>query len=261
MIRRVNFTNRKRLDKSCASIRMFVFGDSAPTEFQAELNFDDQGLPADARVYVEAYYRSSLMRFPFGTVAGCSSYASSRFKLTEILNSIAFFRVKVVDEAEEIGRIIASIDRIKATTPGQQAAKELSLMYVQYTDLGDRVWKLDVDEGHAMPVLQINNNLSVDGSLAQILTSDPMFFSLVYPATVRSIFEFLLITSDLDIEDPHGWPRQWLKFAFSMLGERKLPLGNAGLDEKWEWIDNVVQAFCANQGVKAKFEQALQERN
>ena len=68
-IRRINSTGRRKILREDA--RIFVRPDSdGMLSFDAKLNLTGYDLPDDARVFVEAYRLTSLMRFPHGTVAG-----------------------------------------------------------------------------------------------------------------------------------------------------------------------------------------------
>jgi len=256
MIRRFNYTGRRKLSQSCASVHLFQNKD-APSEFQAELKLDNQSLPLKAKVYLEAYYRSSMMRFDFGTVAQVHQFANERYTLTDIQNSIAFFRVKIVDETSDIGRIIAVIDRIKPSFPQESDASKFSLLYVQYVDLGHQIWRVDISDNHAMPVLQVNSELTLD-SVQEFIRNHPAFLSLVYPAAVREILNHILLSGELPEEQDESWQIQWLQFATSIKGERKITdFYLMQSDDRQIWIEEAVEAFCVHNDLKAKLEQGI----
>ncbi len=67
MIRRFNYTHRQRIPKSHVVVRLVRAAEA--TEFEAQLQLATLNLPDDARVYVEAYFHGTVMRFDFGTVS------------------------------------------------------------------------------------------------------------------------------------------------------------------------------------------------
>ena len=257
MIRRFNYTGRRKLPKSCARVYLYRTPDS-PSEFQAELHLDGQHLPDDAQVYVEAYYRSSMMRFPFGTVADAVEYAGERYTLNDIQNTLAFFRVKVVDESADFGRIIGIIDQIKPSLPDEADAPDTSLLFVQYVDLGNRIWRIDIADDHAMPILQVNSELNIGTSVQEFVRYDPAFMSLVFPSAVREILDFIVRDEGLPESDEEGWKADWLQFGTLLTGERALPdFFSMSHEERAGWVDDAVNAFCEHNELKAKLEQGF----
>jgi len=65
-IRRLNYTSRHRIERGHVRVSL-VDPNVRPAEVQATVELPD-GLPADARVFVEAYQRTTRLRFDFGTV-------------------------------------------------------------------------------------------------------------------------------------------------------------------------------------------------
>ena len=68
MIRRFNYTKRQRIAPGRVQMRLRNAG-TPEMSFDADMKLADSDLPPAARVFVEAYYKSSYMRFPFGTIA------------------------------------------------------------------------------------------------------------------------------------------------------------------------------------------------
>jgi hypothetical protein len=109
---------------------------------------------------------------------------------------------------------------------------------VNFRDLGDVPWRVEVDSGG--PVLELNNR--IDG-IETLAISDPTFFALVYPAAVREIFTHLLVIEafEPDDDDSDEWPSLWMRWARE-LSEAPPP---DDPDERRAWIDDVTAAFCA----------------
>src|SRR5262249_24445676 len=155
VIRRFNYTGRKRIEQSGISVTLHEDADGVRT-FDITLDLSGSRLPADGKVYVQAYYRTSWMRFSFGTVTAITPPTNRR--LSEIdRGNIVYFRVLVVDEHGQHGRIIAAVDGIRPLRPGEDGYRKLSLLPVNLIDLGPELWRLDF-EG-AGPVLEVNNRI------------------------------------------------------------------------------------------------------
>src|SRR6185312_4175179 len=113
MNKRINYTGRKSLSQQNLSVRL-----EPPKYPAASLSFASQvsippewKLDPSARVYVEPYVKTSSMRFSFGTVGEIKPPDDTA--LVEVDHSGGvLFRVKVVDESSEVGKILASANRI-----------------------------------------------------------------------------------------------------------------------------------------------------
>lgn len=258
MIRRINFTGRKKLPRSHASIMLYTNPDG-PSEFTAALDFNGADLPADARVYVEAYYRAAFQRFDFGTVASAGQYADQRWTLDQLQSQIAFFRVKIVDERADIGRIIGIIERIKPRSSDNRHLAETSLLWVNFVDLGDQIWRLYLSEDDDMPVLEVNRELQTDSSVSEFVRSHPLFFGLVYPAAVREILAYVLRADAYPVGDEDDWRAQWLRLGAAWSGAPVTERDFREWDEadKADWINGVVDAFCQRFSVRANVEAYL----
>lgn len=256
MIRKLNFTGRKKIPKSQISIGIRQ-GEDNTKSFTAELNLNDLNLPPNAEVYVEAYRRHAYMRFPFGTVENLI-IPEERSLVSFNPGETPRFRVKVVDRTAGLGKIVASADKIFPNLGDTPATERDFLLPVEHKDLGDQVWHLELkDDG---PVLELNDRI---GNLRQSARSDETFFSLVYPDIVRRVLTMTLIgenQSDPDC-DEDDWQSQWLKFACSFPGIDDPPSAIASSMEKEEWVEDVVNAFCKKWKVREKFSQNNSEES
>ncbi|HUQ69268.1 MAG TPA: hypothetical protein VM165_07095, partial [Planctomycetaceae bacterium] len=95
MRRRFNYTGRRKILHS--EVRIGLSRDhSGMLTFNASLDLARLELPDTALIFVEAYHRTQVMRFSFGTVRLPAAPADSR--LTELADGEAIhFRVKVCD--------------------------------------------------------------------------------------------------------------------------------------------------------------------
>jgi hypothetical protein len=165
------------------------------------------------------------------------------------------FRIKVV-EATGKGRILAVADKIVPHRAEDEPANKICLLPVDFVDLGQSVWRLDVASD--WPSLQLNVRIE---DIREIARSDAHFLSLVYPEVVRQIFHKIVVEEDhTDPQtDPDDWMSQWLSFA-SLLGVKQLPPSGDSepiLQDKLKWIDDAVEAFCSSNKMMEKFVQAI----
>jgi hypothetical protein len=107
----------------------------------------------NARVFVEAYYRTSFMRFDCGSVASFAPPADRR--LTEIDGTnVLRFRVKVVDDH----RIVAVADDIVVSAEKPEASGRMPLLPVNFSeDLGQQAWQVVFESSG--PVLALNSRI------------------------------------------------------------------------------------------------------
>ncbi len=225
--------------------------------FDANVDLDGLDLPDSARLYVEAYYKSSYMRFDLGTVAGRLSLTDDERRLTEVdAGDIVYFRVKVVDETSSFGRILADADKI---APETAKVRQIPLLPVQPYDLGELAWRVDFDTGQ--PVLWVNNRISP--RIMDIVKTDPVWLSLVFPAAIREILSRIL----LDEEPGDPWTDDgpialWLRWSSELTGSRP-PESDDDEDEvdaeRREWIEQVVVAFSMQIHASDRYRLSLSE--
>ena len=181
MIRRLNFTNRKRIDKNRVEITIHIPSNGEVPTFDATLNFDGLKLPEDARVVISPYRFSFAMRFDWGTVG--SPIPPEDRRLTETpVNPL--FRVMVL-VPDNSGRIYAMCDRLK---PSRGDAPKSLLWLDEVDTLGEEVWRLEIPDGN--PTLQVNKSVS---DISTDARTNGAFRALVIPPVLRSILQQALI--------------------------------------------------------------------
>ena len=140
---RINSTGRKRINREHVRIMLTEVGGGLAPTFTAEIQLPAElKLSPSAKIYVEPYVKSSSMRFDFGTVGQMSP--PTNCVLSDIdAGATILFRVKVVDETEEVGRILASANGIR---PEQDADGDdrRPLLPVRSVDLGEEIWRLEI---------------------------------------------------------------------------------------------------------------------
>src|SRR5689334_21105413 len=110
---RINSTGRKRILREDIRVTIVDPGNGLPPVFSADIKLAPElSLHPTARVYVEPYVGSSSMRFSFGTVAKMAPPENCVLSDVDAGASI-LFRVKIVDESNEVGRILAAANGVK----------------------------------------------------------------------------------------------------------------------------------------------------
>ncbi len=250
MIRKLNYTGRKKIKRNRVHIEI-VPGENGSRFFNLRFRLDDLDLPTDAHVYVEAYHRAGYRRFDYGTIE--TPHRPGDRRLDAIPRSATpLFRIKVVDRTGTHGRILASLDRIRPEGVDSAPAGSRSLLFVEYEDLGNKIWQLDLDGD--WPVLRLNRNAEEIGLVA---ASDPKFLSLVYPEVFRQVLTRIIIEdqhTDPDCDD--DWPSLWLKMACTLPGVTIPPPYPKSVQHAW--IDTAVEAFCSDVDTLKKFNKSFQ---
>ena len=251
MIRKINFTGRRKIRRT--SVRVDILRDAAGRRyFELRLDLSDLRLPPNARVYAEAYHRTGYQRFDFGN---CANVQSPPERCLERFSDaiIPLFRVKVVDRTSAHGRILAALDKIRPETVDKEPAGSHALLFVEYDDLGNTIWRLDLDGD--WPVLKLNHRVEEVGLLA---AADQGFFALVYPEVFRQVLTRVLVGDEhTDPNCDDDWPSLWLRLARHLPGMDAPPDAAA---EREAWIDRATEAFAAKYDVLAKLNREIQQR-
>ncbi|MEO8383207.1 MAG: hypothetical protein ABI779_26355 [Acidobacteriota bacterium] len=239
MLRKLNFTERAKVPRSQVRVTLRR-GNDGVLVFDPQLRFDGVAVVPNARVFIEAYYRTSFMRFDCGSVEAFAPPEDRR--LTDIEGTgVVHFRVKVVDNTANDHRIVAVADDIVVSVEKPETSGRLPLLPVNFSDaLGQQAWRVAFEANG--PVLELNNRID---DIKDVARNDAAFFALVYPAAVRQILTQILL---VDQQDPHEegdeWWNFWLRWAAHFSGP--LPRDS---DEAPFWIDDVVGAFSREQNL------------
>ena len=245
--RRINSTGRKRIGRECVDIRMLENSPGEPLRAKISVNLSSENFPSHAQVCLEAYHRSSGMRFELGTIGNLK--VPPILVLDEIDRSGAvLFRLKVVDSADDIGKILGSALGIQPSNENEIDGKR-SFFPVNLRDLGEEVWRVEINEGDR-PRLLLSNRVQ---SISYKLQTDTLFQGLVLPAALRIVVENLVREPEADDEDEVGWKQEWLQFCRDTLGTPDDPV-SLEEERKKDWVDDVVRRFCNSyqfvQGIK-----------
>lgn len=260
MKRTFNYTERVKITQRAVSVRLYT--DAAGVQvFDADLDLSQlRSLPVGTHIYLEAYYRSALMRFSVGVFdAETPHYSLRSIRLDELQDPIVYFRFKLVDTSLRIGRLVGVIERVQVLNQDAKQVQRIGLLPVNFgADLGHRVWEVQFPDDGTDPMLCINNKLNVDdGLLRNFVAQESSFVSLVFPEALRRILEQLL-DEGYDTSDEESWQYKWVRFALS-LGVGMPPENDDGA--KRQWVDEAIEAFCIHAKIKSRFEDLLGEKN
>jgi hypothetical protein len=245
-IRRLNYTARQRIARS--DVDLVIRGQEANEPyFDAALRLSEYSFPPDARVVVEAYRQTILMRFDFGSVSVPKVPTDRR--LTDFLSvENILFRLKVTAASVRPGVLLGEAEQLQPHEPNEEPQLRLALLPVVPMDLEEEVWRIDFEGGTR---LLINRNLR---DWRQTAVSKE-FRGLVYPAALRQILErILLIEKYFSTDDPVEWRSRWLQFAARIPGSGSPPPQGASEDQIFDWIDDAVAAFARRFSMYAQYE-------
>jgi hypothetical protein len=242
LIRRYNYTGRKAIDRSDANMRI----EDAPLRFHAALALDDYGLPADGKVFVDAYRQTNWMRFDFGTVGAVKAPGDLRLSEFDTREGI-LFRVRVTATASPEGRLLAEADQISPVhikETGEESREPL--LPIKPADLGEEVFRVDFSD---RPILLINNQFGDWRALAR----SPFFVCMALPQALREILTRIFrVEACFDTDDPEDWRARWLRFAAALPGSSEPPQEEEG-DRFDDWVNDAVDAFARMHGMKNRF--------
>lgn len=228
--RHINHTGRQHIKRT--EVQIELLEDRDIPEFRVNLKLDRSKLPPDADIYIEAYHRNTSQRFEFGTVA--APIPPDHLKLDQIdLSGPTLFRVKVVDNSEHIGRLIASAEGLSPRAEDGENNESL-MIFRSAPDMGNLTWKMSFED--QKPVLCINNK--IPEAKSQLL-ENPFFQALILPAAFREVLLFIYMNDDLQEEE--GWQGDWIRFANKVAPE-ELP-SDEDPDRVVGWVNDVVAAF------------------
>ncbi len=257
MQRRFNYTGRQRIRKNDISFSITA-DDEGNEKFHADIHLGSYELPPDAKVWVEAYDRNALMRFPFGTAAQPNSEISTQ--LTDFRDTDScYFRVKVVDPLRR-SRLLAVADSVTPSHRQDEDVAAKSLLSVTTRGLESVPWKLEFQPADH-PLLVINNRIDAGKSLAR---SNLFFQALVLPAIFDQVLRQILFEQKyVPAESPDDedlWKEGWLDFAGCLPGNTRLSIDQEiPDDEKEKWIEDARIGFCTDINAIYKVKSELKE--
>jgi hypothetical protein len=247
MIKRLNFTGRRRIPRNRVTIQLHT---GQPRTFDAAIDLEELGFPPHAAVYLEATSAGSTIvrRFDFGEVEHIRPPYDRT--LDDLEGENVFFTLKVVDRTERFGRILGIAEHIRPPTAGDDPAQaRRGILPIQPVDLGQQLWSVQLREFG--PCLLINKDVP---GLVDRAHSDPAFYAVVYPAVLRHCLLAAIAENADPEEEEDRWPVLWLRFGKDLHPERQAPpRSDDPVEDRDAWVDEVVEAFCERHQLKDRY--------
>ncbi|MCD9109963.1 hypothetical protein [Bradyrhizobium japonicum] len=253
--RRINSTGRKRIPQDKIDLRILTTVHGEPLKAKLAIDLDALGLPPTAALSVEAYHRSSAMRFDCGTVG------SKRIPEVLTLNEIdqsggVLFRIKVIDQESDKGKILASADRVRPSVDGEHIGRR-SIFPVEYRDLGQEIWRVEIDDD-AGPSMLLNSK--VPGLMTRI-HDNPLVAGALLPAAFRIVLLYLAYNpAEEDEGDGTGWKAEWKRFCVEGLNLEDDPDDLEDDEARDAWVDQAVSKYCESRAFVEKSKQLVLEQ-
>ncbi len=237
--RRINSTGRRKISQDQIDLRFLANSPGEPPKARIALNLQSLNLPSTAAISVEAYHRSTAMRFDCGTVGAIE--VPDVLLLNELEQSGGIlFRIKVVDVEKVPGKILASADRIRPAVDGEGEGRK-SIFPVEYRDLGQEVWRVDINDD-AGPILLLSSRIP---ALIHRIHENPLVAGALLPAAFRIVLRFLVEHPSEEEDEGSSWKSDWKRFCIEGLGiETDLDDLGDDDDEIDTWIEDVVRRYC-----------------
>ncbi len=228
MLRRINYTGRLKVNREDFQITIRRNAGKPPS-FDALLKLDDYGLPKDAQVFIEVQKKMFYMRFNYGSVASRTLPSNTELALFPSVDGLTF-RVKVISNEEPQGKLLAEGD-FRAIDIEMDKVSRIPLLPGRQADLGDRIWKLSMEEGDVH--LEINSKLPDWESVAR---SDE-FKALIYPDVITQVLTHIFLIEKHFEWESTGWMSRWLRFCKDLPGMPDVPEEGDSQEEIIAWID------------------------
>ena len=195
-MRRFNYTNRERITSDHFSARVT---NAEPLTASVHLQLSGLSLPPEASIGVEPYSGTISKRIPCGTVA--TPAVPSTIDLEDLRTGASIqFRVKVVTSD---GKLVAAANRMRLIGVDEETGRKALLPVETTPDLGEEIWRLEVDESTA-PKLLLNSRIP---AIERRLVADPVLAGAILLPAVRAVVEVLAESLDGDV-----WQPDWLTF-------------------------------------------------
>ena len=246
MLKRLNYTGRKKLDACRAAFTLTAGAGGAPS-CTVRLDLDGLELPAGAAVVGETRrtYDTEAVRTDLGPVGGLrpgQAVDLGGFGAGDRL----MFDVLVVEPGS--GRLLAVR---RGVTPGEPVESgRLSLFAVEVRDLDAEPWFTEFGEEGATLVL----NSAIPDAMEKIRTAGP-FRSLVLGSAFRQVLLRLWAAEaqSEDEDEPDGWQARWLAFAGPLAGRAMDSWDDPA--EAGKWVDDACNAFAKRNSLTADLQQ------
>ena len=250
--RRLNFTGRKRINKTDVQVRVVNGGPGAPS-FSATVDFSQMKLPQEAPVFIEARQKDLMQRFNCGTVGDFRLPEDTT--LTEVDGSAPLsFWVRVLDPSRSDGRLLAVARSIhpEGDVPDEDEGRD-SLLAVRARPLGSIPWMIEFPtDSEGIPWLVMNNRIPDPIGKIQ---NNAVIQGYVLPAAIREILGRIYLNAESITEG--SWQEKWLHYCKRISGLEWPQTSET--EDAIAWIEQVTNMFCEQFHLTEKIVQHEQE--
>lgn len=225
---RSNPTGLNELDRSRIGISISDAG-GRRTFTLDRLDLSGTGLAGALKVVVVARAGNTNVRYEMGTVEAPVREPRSIDSLDR--SQPLRFRVLMHDKDSPI--LVASIENLRPRDDSQSE----SLLPMEPADLGERLWKLVINEDG--PVLQFNSMVFPSAAGAENYLP---FGTLVLPEALRQVMEWIASEPGCLDDDDDPWSA-WGRWLDAIGAER--PPADDDDELRADWCNRVVDRFCA----------------
>lgn len=226
---RSNPTGLKEIDRSRVTISVSEIAGRRSFVLD-RLDLKDIDLAGDLKVFVVAKAGNTNVRHDMGT----ASNFSHESKPLDGLDRSHPLRFRILLHEAGNPRLLASIENLRA----RDDSLSESLLPMEPADLGERLWKLLIDENG--PILQFNSRVFPSAAGAENYIP---FGALVLPEALRLVMEKIADEPRCleDEGDPWSMWGSWL----DVIGAERPPVDDDE-EAKAMWCNLVVDRFCGH---------------
>jgi hypothetical protein len=257
-MRKFNYTNRQRIDRSeyILSITHGIDQNNSYFDFEINKSMADSFNP-ESKLVIEAYYRTTYMRFEYGTI-GTIKVPPQRYLTAFSDPNLVRFRVKVINQN---GMIEGLANLVKPDSDDDKNEKHKeSILDVANRNLDGAIWEMEFDD-------DLNPIILIDSDLDKLLLNyDVELKASIVPHAFQQILTEIIFFSeegfDFSTEElDHDWRSRWCLFCESL--NRKLSFEEISAmddEDKQKWINETVRCFSRRMGYKEKLLKALSKK-
>lgn len=253
-VTRLKLLKRRKIEQADIAIKLENIGKAK--KFTAKLKLDEYGLPAEARVFVDAKQLMETMRFDLGTVGNLLNVTHD---ISRLKGDRVTFAINVIQTAN--AQKLASAEAIRPVNELSNEPGAIALLPVDASqDLNGLLWTIsytgDDGEGHSdAPVLALDKRAT--GGAASTFLQDSVVRGLVLPSAMREILTKVTIIDDHEyVPNSFAWKDCWIRFASRLTGD--VPPSDSATDDRVQFIKDATEAFARRASLLDTF---LTERN
>lgn len=248
--RTTNPTGQRQLDASLFSVRTPMDAAGRRTFWLERFDFASAGLAPGLKLACIAHAGSTEEYFEIGTVDAPDH--ATRPLLELVQDRPLKFRFLVYESGNPL--LVGFADNVR---PADEAG-ELgdSLVDIQPADLHGCAWKLELPSslvGDDKPVLLVDRQLFPTAAAA---ARDPWIAVLVMPEVMRQIAR-VIAAEPSSLTDENAWASMWAQFLEAE--GISMPAEDLDKHELDNWVDEVVETFCAKPVIRSQFNLATKE--